>query len=149
MNIEKLRNDRNQARKNNNYLRMTVLNGMIDAIQKASVSGKTRTIITDQLVNKTLIKYQKMYQEIIDTCPSDRADILNDAICSMEIIKEYAPQLMTDKNEIQSTILMTLSALCIPLEKKQKGLIMKTLSKDLRGKADMKIVTQIVNEILK
>lgn len=148
MNIEKLRNDRDIARKSGDHMRMSVLTGMIDAVQKASMAGKTRVLMTDQLVDETLIKYQKMYQEIIDTCPENRQDVLKDAQAGIEIIKEYAPQLMTDKNEIQSIILMTLSALSIPLEKKQRGLIMKTLSNDLRGKADMKIVSEIVGEIL-
>lgn len=148
MNIEKLRNDRDQARKNNNHLHMTVLNDMIDTIQKASVSGKTRTIITDQLVNDTLIKYQKTIQEMIDTCPPDRVETLNEYKHIMEVVKQYAPQLIIDKKEIKDFILAKLYELNIPCEKKQKGLIMKTLSKDLRGKADMKIVSQIVNEIL-
>lgn len=148
MNIEKLRIDRDQARKNGDHLRMTTLNEMIDAIQKASIAGKVRVDITDKLVDETLIKYQKMIQEIIDTCPGDREDILNNAYETMKIVKEYAPQLINDKNEIRSLIIMTLSGLNIPLEKNQRGNIMKILAKEFKGKADMSIVSSIVGEML-
>ena len=148
MNIEKLRIDRDQARKNGDHLRMTTLNGMIDAVQKASMAGKTRVDMTDKLVNETLIKYQKMIQEIIDTCPGDREDILNNAYETMKIVKEYAPQLINNKNEIRSLITMTLSGLNIPLEKNQRGNIMKILAKEFKGKTDMSIVSSIVGEML-
>lgn len=148
MNIEKLRIDRDQARKNGDHLRMTTLNEMIDAIQKASMAGKVRVDMTDKLVDETLIKYQKMIQEIIDTCPTNREDILNNAYETMKIVKEYAPQLINDKNEIRSLIIMTLSGLNIPLEKNQRGNIMKILAKEFKGKADMSIVSSIVGEML-
>ena len=148
MNIEKLRIDRDQARKNGDHLRMTTLNGMIDAVQKVSMAGKTRVDMTDKLVDETLIKYQKMIQEIIDTCPGNREDILNNAYETMKIVKEYAPQLINNKNEIRSLIIMTLSGLNIPLEKNQRGNIMKILAKEFKGKADMSIVSSIVGEML-
>lgn len=148
MNIEKLRIDRNQARKNGDHLRMTTLNEMIDAIQKASMAGKVRVDMTDKLVDETLIRYQKMIQEIIDTCPANREDILNNAYETMKIVKEYAPQLINDKNEIRSLIIMTLSGLNISLEKNQRGNIMKILAKEFKGKVDMSIVSSIVGEML-
>lgn len=148
MNIEKLRIDRDQARKNGDHLRMTTLNEMIDAIQKASMAGKVRVDMTDKLIDETLIKYQKIIQEIIDTCPGDREDILDNAYETMKIVKEYAPQLINDKDEIRSLIIMTLSGLNIPLEKNQRGNIMKILAKEFKGKADMSIVSSIVGEML-
>lgn len=148
MNIEKLRIDRDQARKNGNHLRMTTLNEMIDAIQKASMAGKVRVDMTDKLVDETLIKYQKMIQEIIDTCPANREDILDNAYETMKIVKEYSPQLINDKDEIRSLIIMTLSGLSIPLEKNHRGNIMKILAKEFKGKVDMSIVSSIVGEML-
>ena len=46
-----------------------VLANMTDAIKKASMTPKGRIAITDQLVDETLIKYQKTVQEQYDTCP--------------------------------------------------------------------------------
>lgn len=148
MNIEKLRNDRDQARKNGDHLRMSVLVGMIDAVQKASMAGKTRVLMTDQLVDEALIKYQKMYQEIIDTCPKNRTDVLNEAISCMEIIKEYAPQLITDKETIVKRVKEIAGAQDIELVKANRGALMKVISAELKGKADMKIVSAVVGDLL-
>lgn len=148
MTIEMLRADMETALRNRDTFHKKIFADMIDAIQKASITNKGRIEITEQLVDETLIKYQKTIQEMIDTCPPDRIETLNEYKRIMEVVKQYAPQLMTDKTEITSYILMKLSALSIPLEKSQKGNIMKTLSKNLKGKADMKIVSQVVNEIL-
>lgn len=148
MNIEKLRSDRDQARKNGDHLRMSVLVGMIDAVQKASMAGKTRVLMTDQLVDEALIKYQKMYQEIIDTCPKNRTDVLNEAISCMEIIKEYAPQLITDKETIVKRVKEIAETASIELSKSNRGVLMKSVSAELKGKADMKIVSAVVGEML-
>lgn len=148
MTIEMLKNDRDQARKNGDHIRMSVLIGMIDAVQKASMAGKTRVLITDQLVDEALIKYQKMYQEIIDTCPKDRADVLNEATLCMEIIKEYSPQLLTDKAEIETRVREIAGTQGIELIKANRGALMRSISAELKGKADMKIVSAVVGDIL-
>ena len=128
---------------------MSVLVGMIDAVQKASMAGKTRVLMTDQLINEALIKYQKMYQEIIDTCPKNRTDVLNEAIACMEIIKEYAPQLITDKATIVKRVKEIAETAGIELSKSNRGVLMKSVSAELKGKADMKIVSTVVGEMLK
>ena len=148
MTIEILRADMETALRNRDTFHKKIFADMIDAVQKASITNKGRIEITEQLVDKTLIKYQKTIQEMIDTCPPDRTETLDEYKRIMEVVKQYAPQLMTDKAKITSYILMELSALSIPLEKNQRGNIMKNLSKSLKGKADMKIVSQVVNEIL-
>lgn len=124
-----------------------VLSNMIDACQKATITPKGRIEMTDQIVDETLIKYQKTIQEMIDTCPTDRPDLLNKYNFEMAIVKQFAPQLMTDKGEIERTINDILSGE-VPLTKANKGSIMKLITPHFKGKADMKIVSQVVAEML-
>ena len=147
MTLIKLQHEKVLAMKNKNVIRKNALNAMIDACQKASITPKGRIEITEDLVNEVLIKYQKTIQEMIDTCPSDREDLLTAYKAEMEVVKEFAPQLMTDKTEIELTIKDIVNGE-IELVKANRGKIMKMISPILKGKADMRIVNEVVGEML-
>ncbi len=119
---------------------------MIDSVKKASMTNKGRVIITEELVNDTLIKYQKTVQEMIDTCPANRPEKLAEYEANLTIVKEFAPQLITDELEIEKIIRSL-----IPeenLTKKNRGSIMKIVVPELKGKCDMKLVNTILGKIL-
>ena len=125
-----------------------VLSDMIDACQKASITPKGRVELTEQLVDETLIKYQKTVQEMIDTCPSSYEDKLKQYKADMEIVKQYAPQLITDKETIAKKVKEIAGAQGIELVKANRGALMRSIPAELKGKADMKIVSAIVGDIL-
>ncbi len=147
MKLENLQKEKVNAMKNKDEKRKAVLSEMIDMIQKASITAKGRIEITEQLVDETLIKYQKMIQEMIDTCPADRTDKLNEYTAAMTIVKEYAPQLITDENEIKGMILDVLNNE-YTLEKKNRGQIMKIIMPVLKGKVDMAIANRVIGSML-
>ena len=147
MTLEKLQAAKVAAMKNNDINVKNVLTNMIDACQKASITPKGRIEITEQLVDETLIKYQKTIQEMIDTCPAERKDLLDKYVAEMEVVKIYAPQLITDMGEIERTINTILNGE-VPLTKSNRGSIMKLITHHFKGKADMKIVSQVVGEML-
>lgn len=147
MKLEMLQKEKIAAMKNKDEIRKSVLTDMIDTIQKASITSKGRIEITEQLVDETLIKYQKMTQEMIDTCPASRADKLAEYEAAMVIVKEYAPQLITDETEIKGIILDVLSNE-YTLEKKNRGQIMKIVMPALKGKVDMAIANKVIGSML-
>ena len=149
MNLEILQKDKIVAMKEGATLKKEVLTDMIDSIQKASITPKGRVEITEELVNETLIKYQKMTQEMIDTCPASRVQTLAIYNARMDIVKQYAPQLMTDETEIKQNIEVILLEEGIEFDKKNRGQIMKTIMPRFKGKADMKIVNTIIGDLLK
>ena len=147
MKLENLQKEKVNAMKNKDEKRKAVLSEMIDMIQKASITAKGRVEITEQLVDEALIKYQKMIQEMIDTCPADRTDKLNEYTAAMAIVKEYAPQLITDESEIKGMILDILNNE-YALEKKNRGQIMKIIMPVLKGKVDMAIANRVISSML-
>ena len=147
MKLENLQKEKVNAMKSKDEKRKAVLSEMIDMIQKASITAKGRVEITEQLVDEALIKYQKMIQEMIDTCPVDRADKLNEYTAAMAIVKEYAPQLITDENEIKNMVLDILNNE-YSLEKKNRGQIMKIIMPVLKGKVDMAIANKVISTML-
>ena len=87
MTLIKLQHEKVLAMKNKDVIRKNALNAMIDACQKAAITPKGRIEITEDLVNEVLIKYQKTIQEMIDTCPPDREDLLTAYKAEMEVVK--------------------------------------------------------------
>lgn len=147
MNLETLKAAKVTAMKEHNETRKVAITNMIDAIQKASITSKGRVEITDTLVDEVLIKYQKSVQEQIDTCPAVRTDLAAAYKAEMNVVKEFAPQLITDRGEIELTINDILNGE-IALTKANRGTIMKLITPYFRGKADMKIVSEVVGKIL-
>ena len=135
-----LQKEKIAAMKAKDTRRKNVLSEIIDTCQKADITPKGRLELTEQMVNDSLIKYQKMVQEMIDTCPSSRTDLLNEYKANMEIVKEYAPKLLTDEKEIEDFI----RGLGFDLVAANRGLIMK----ELKGKVDMKIANKVLGELL-
>lgn len=148
MKIEVLQKDKITAMKNKDEMRKSVLTDMIDMVQKASITNKGRVEITETLVDETLIKYQKMTQEMIDTCPADRTDKLNQYNTAMAIVKEYAPQLITDEATI-SEMIKTIVGDQFEFTKANRGNIMKIVMPELKGKVDMAIANKTLGSMFK
>lgn len=149
MTLEKLQNDMIAARKSADKARVSALTNMIDIVKKASLTPKGRVEITEQLVNESLIKYQKIVQEQYDTCPNgaEYMERKNQYYKELEIVKEYAPQLINDPVEIKKIVIDEITG--ITLCDKNRGVIMKMVMPKLKGKADMKIAQQVITDLIK
>ena len=150
---ETLKCHMNMALKNGQKLRRLTLADIVATIDKAATSGKTRVEITDAFVDEILTKYQKTVQEMIDTCPNTEqyADRKTEYLAKLEIVKGYAPQLITDETTIMSMILTTLylkDEIAL-LEKKNKGQIMKVIMPAIKGQVDMAVANKVIDEMLK
>lgn len=148
MTLEKLQSEMIAALKAKNKFRKEVISGLVGAVKKAGIDNQCRENIPETLVDTVLIKEQKTMQEMIDTCPAERAATLADYNAKMAIIKEFAPQLMTDPAEIRAKIKELVTTNGVTLEKKNKGQVMKLVMPAFKGKADMSIVNKTVGEML-
>lgn len=140
MKIEILHEQMVAAMKVKNKIRKAALSSAIDAINKATITATGRVPITEELVDTVLLKEVKTLKEMIDTCPSDRKDLLNEYEQRLETIKEFAPQLITDKSGIENLV----KSLGIELTKANRGAIMK----ELKGKVDMKLANEVLGGLL-
>ena len=160
MTLDILNRDKVAAWKAGDIERKNALTNMVDAVTKASMTAKGHVEITEQLVNETLQKYQKTVQEQYDTCPDSAEDAKRDAelkqrkasyLRELEIVKEYAPQLLTEYEEVKAAVIAVLSEHG-PVErlssKSNRGTVMKILAPALKGKADMSVVNRVLNEVL-
>lgn len=138
---EKMRLDMNEALKAHNALARETIGDMVAAIDKAAVSDKTRVEITDEFVDGILLKYLKIVQEQIDTCPSTEfyAERRARYMVQRDIVRYYAPKVIDNPDEIKAIILSWIE---------HKGLTAfdKKIIMPLCKKAgmDMKVVNEVV-----
>ena len=148
MTFETLQQEMYSAMKSGDKFRKEVISGLIADIKRVAIDKNCRDNITEEVVNTVLLKSRKMAQEMIDTCPAERAETLAAYNEKMKIIKEFAPQLLTDPVEIKASVEAILAEAGIEPVKKNKGLVMKTLMPKFKGKADMGVVNQVIGEVL-
>lgn len=151
MTYEKIKEDSNVALKQGDKMRRLVLSDICASIEKASINAKSRSMITDQMVDEVLIKYKKTVQEMVDTCPKTEqyATKLSEYQTKLAIVEEYAPKVVSDYNEIKEAISYWITQdLTIPTN--NKGAFMKSLMPDCKAKHfDMKVANQVLNDMWK
>ena len=84
-------------------------------------------------------------KEQIDTCPESRQDLKDEYQARYDIINEYAPKLLSAE---EVKIILT-ERFADVLATKNKGQIMKAVIAELKGKADGKVINQVVAELCK
>lgn len=143
MTLEALQKDMIAAMKAQDKVRKNVVSSLIAAVKKYAIDNGTRDNITEDIVDLVLLKELKSAKEQIDTCPADRTELLQEYTTNYEIIKEYAPAQM-GAEEIKALLTEKFSDV---IATKNKGMIMKTVMAELKGKADGKVISSVVAEL--
>ena len=145
MKLETLQKDMIAAMKAKDKGRKDSISSLIGAIKKVAIDEKVRDDIPEELVGRVLLKELKSVKEQIDTCPAERTDLLEAYKERFAVIEEYAPKMLSAE-EVKDLIMEKFAEV---VASKNKGMIMKTVMAELKGKADGKIINQIVAELCK
>lgn len=133
------------AMKEKNRVKKEVIADMVACAKNMAIAQGCKDEITEQIVTDAILKSKKICQEQIDTCPANRPDVLEAYKTCMEYINELAPKMM-DEKEIKEAVERIFATSSTPLN---KGTAMKLTMAELKGKADGKLINQIVTDILK
>ena len=147
MTLEMLSKEMIIAMKNKDKLRKDTISALICAVKKAGIDKGCRDNIPESLITEVILKEQKTINEMIDTCPKDRIDLLKEYVNRAEIIKEFAPKMLTEE-EIKEEFLNFCKEKNIELIKNNKAIIMKNFMPTIKGRADGKIANKIISENL-
>lgn len=145
MELEKLRADMVAAMKAKDKPRKEAISSLVSAVKKVAIDEGCREDIPSEMVDRVILKELKTVKEQIDTCPEARADLRAEYQFRYDVINEYAPRQM-GAEEVKAYILDKFSDVAAT---KNKGMIMKTVMADMRGKADGKVINQVVAELCK
>lgn len=149
MTLEQLQKDMIVAMKTNKPVLKQILKELIGSVRNAAIEKRCKDNVPEELVNQVILKEKKITEEMIETCPSERHLLLTDYQARLAIIESYCPKLLDDPEEIRTIVIGELAVAGIESVKANKGAVMKTLMPIFKGKADMKIVNQIITEELK
>ena len=144
MTINTLQNAMVAALKSGDKFRKTTISTLIAQIKKTAIDKGVRDNITENIVDSELQKAKKQIEDSISMCPPSRADLLEEYNKQKEIIMEFCPSLIEDKNEIRNIILD-----CgFEVNKQNQGMIMKAIKANYAGKIDMKVVNSVLKEMM-
>jgi hypothetical protein len=143
MDIELLRKDMVAAMKAKDKPRKEAISSLISAVKKVAIDEGCREDIPAELTDRVILKELKTVKEQIDTCPDSRADLKAEYQFRYDVISEYAPKLMSAE-EVETLLTEKFADL---IATKNKGQIMKTVMGELKGKADGKVINQVVAKL--
>ena len=107
-----------------------------------------RADLTEEEEVAVILKEIKQTKETMELAPADREDIINECKKRIAVLENYAPKMM-DADEIKAIIAGVLADLGIENPTgKDKGKIMKELMPKVKGKADGKLVNEIVGSFM-
>lgn len=143
MEFERLRSDMVAAMKARDKERKDAISSLVSAVKKAAIDQNCRDDISEELVDRVIQKELKTAKEQLDTCPAERAELKAEYQRRYDVIAEYAPQMM-EAEAVRDYIKEHFSDLIAP---GNKGQAMKAAMGALKGKADGKMINEIVTEL--
>ena len=144
MTLEVLQKEMIADMKAKDKLRKETISSLVGAVKKAAIDEKCKDDIKEELVNRVILKEQKTMQEMIDTCPADRVEILEEYNQKMTVIKEFVPKMMSE-DEVRQAVYNIIAT--VDIFQTGKGALMKAIMPRLKGKADGKLINKVVTEI--
>ena len=144
--IEILQKDMMSAMKAGDTIRKAALSSAISEVKKAAIDKRCKDNITEDLIISVLRKEIKVLNEQIETCTAGKPELKEEFETKKAVLNEYVPQLITDKKDIQDMIYQLIDG--IELKKSNKGLVMKAIMPQFKGKVDMKAAQEVVDALL-
>lgn len=144
--IDEVRSAMMAAMKAKDKERKDALSALLTALKNKTIDK--RADLTEEEETQVILKEIKQLKETIEMTPADRTDILAECNSRLAVLEEYAPKMM-DEAEIKAVVSEVLTSLDLDAPTaKEKGKIMKELMPKVKGKADGKLVSEVVASFL-
>ncbi|MEZ3444268.1 MAG: GatB/YqeY domain-containing protein [Lachnospiraceae bacterium] len=140
MQFEQLQKDMMAAMKARDKVRKDALSVLVSAAKKVAIDEGCRDNISEEIVDRVILKEIKSVKEQLDTCPDSREDLRQEYQARYDIFQEYAPRMMSAE-EVEAFITEKFADV---IAQKNKGMIMKAVMPELKGKADGGVINQVV-----
>ena len=144
--IDEVRSAMMAAMKAKDKERKDALSALLTALKNKAIDK--RADLTEEEETQVILKEIKQLKETIEMTPAVRTDILTQRNSRLAVLEEYAPKMM-DEAEIKAVVSEVLTSLGLDAPTaKEKGKIMKELMPKVKGKADGKLVSEVVASFL-
>ncbi|MGI5896879.1 MAG: GatB/YqeY domain-containing protein [Oscillospiraceae bacterium] len=140
--VEDVRGQMMAAMKARDAKRKDVLSNLLAALKNGVI--QKRADLTPEEETAIVARELKQTKETLESAPTDRQDIAEECRYKIGVLSEFMPEQM-DEAQIRSTIEAVLAKLGLEQPTaKQKGIIMRELMPQVKGKADGKQVNEIL-----
>ncbi len=146
---EKIKGEIKEAMKAKDELRLRVVRGLVAAFMNEIVAKKRKPdeLLNDEEALAVITRASKQRKDSIEQFRAGgREDLAEAEEAELKIIETYLPTMMT-REEIKPLAISKKEEMGIT-DKTKAGLLMSTLMKDLKGKADGGDVKAVVDELL-
>ena len=143
--VEKLKQDMIDAMKNKEKERLTVIRMVKAAMDQEHIDRKRE--INDELLTEVVSRQIKMRREsVLEFEKGNREDLIEKTNNEIAILVNYLPEQLSieEVKDIISAIFDEVK----PVGQRDMGKVMKEATSQLKGKADMKEVSNIIKEKL-
>lgn len=140
--IDEVRADMVKAMKAGDKDTKETLSMLLAALKNKAIDK--RSDLTPEEEVQVILKEVKQTKETLDMTPADRTEIIEECKRRLAVLEQYAPKMM-DEAQIREVITATLQEIGVEAPTaKDKGKIMKVLMPKVKGKADGKLVNDIL-----
>ncbi len=143
--VEKLKKDMVDAMKSKDKEKLTVIRMVKAALDKERIDKKVE--VNDDLLIDVVNKQVKMRNDSIEEFKkASRDDLIKQTEKELNILKDYLPEQLSEDevNTIIDDVITKVNASSI----KDMGNVMKEVSPKVKGKADMRYVSEIIKSKL-
>ena len=145
--IDEVRADMVKAMKAEDKDTKETLSMLLAALKNKAIDK--REDLTPEEETQVILKEIKQTKETLDMTPADRTEIIEECNKRLAVLEQYAPKMM-DEAEIKEVVASVLAEMGLDAPTaKDKGKIMKNLMPKVKGKADGKLVNEIVSTFMK
>ena len=144
--IDEVRADMVKAMKAKDKDTKETLSMLLAALKNKAIDK--RADLTQEEETQVILKEIKQTKETLDMTPADRTEIIDECNKRLAVLEQYAPKMM-DEAEIKEVVASVLAEMGLDAPTaKDKGKIMKNLMPKVKGKADGKLVNEIVSAFM-
>jgi len=143
MKFEELKNAMFDAMKAHDSEKKEVISLLVAAAKKAAIDAGTRDDIPEEMVDAAILKELKATKEQVDTCPASREDLLAQYKFKLSVVEQFAPKMLSE-DEVEAILKEKFADV---IATKNKGMIMKSVMAELKGKADGKVISSVVAKL--
>ena len=143
--VEQLDKDMIEAMKNHEKERLAVIRAVKAGLKQEQIDHKKE--INDELLIDVVNRQVKMRREsIVEFEKGNRQDLVDQTKAEIDILMKYLPEQLSEEEVLK--VIDEIFAEVKPESAKDMGRVMKEANAKLKGKADMKTVSNIIKEKL-
>ena len=143
--VEQLEKDLIEAMKAKEKERLAVIRAVKAGLKQEQIDHKKE--INDELLIEVVSRQIKMRKEsIVEFEKGNRQDLIDQTKAEIDILMKYLPEQLSEEEVLK--VIDEIFAEVKPEGQKDMGRVMKEANAKLKGKADMKTVSNIIKEKL-